>query len=243
MMRVFPFALLFLPAVVLSQTVTFKSGSRQAHLIELFTSQGCSSCPPAERWLNAWSDHPDLWKKIVPVAFHVDYWDRLGWSDIYASSRFSSRQRNYQHSGNVNAVYTPGFVVNGVEWRGYYKGARLPATEAALGSIEAVLSDKSLSIAFTFVSEREAWLLPVELNVAVLGVGITTNVEAGENARRHLAQDFVVLSHIKQLSGDGQWRLKMPDYQRPEVSRYALAVWATQPVSREVIQATGGWLP
>src|SRR6476660_686425 len=72
---------------------TFESGDTQSMLIELFTSEGCSSCPPAEKWLSALKSNQDLWKKIVPVAFHVDYWDRLGWRDRFAKPDFTSRQQ------------------------------------------------------------------------------------------------------------------------------------------------------
>lgn len=240
-MRVFPLALMFLPAVALSQPYVFKSGAEQARLVELFTSQGCSSCPPAERWLNNWKNDPDLWVKYVPVAFHVDYWDQLGWPDPYASSRYSTRQRNYRSSGNIHSVYTPGFVVNGTEWRGYYKNADVPETGPALADLKVSFADQRIALSFS--SERQSWMLPVELNVAILGSDIVSDVKAGENARKALPQDFVVLAHQKQVSNDGKWTLDTPKYQRPEVGRYAVAVWATNLVSRQVIQATGGWLP
>jgi hypothetical protein len=67
-----------------SEPKTFESGDTQSSLIELFTSEGCSSCPPAEKWLSALKSSSDLWKKAVPVAFHVDYWDHLGWRDRFA---------------------------------------------------------------------------------------------------------------------------------------------------------------
>jgi hypothetical protein len=74
---------------------TFESGEVQNSLIELFTSEGCSSCPPAEKWISALKSNQDLWKKTVPVAFHVDYWDRLGWRDRFAKPEFTSRQQHY----------------------------------------------------------------------------------------------------------------------------------------------------
>ena len=68
---------------------TFESGETQSTLIELFTSEGCSSCPSAEKWLSALKSNQDLWKKIVPVAFHVDYWDHFGWRDRFAKPEFN----------------------------------------------------------------------------------------------------------------------------------------------------------
>src|ERR1051326_5468046 len=74
---------------------TFESGETQNSLIELFTSEGCSSCPPAEKWLSALKTNQDLWKKTIPVAFHVDYWNHLGWRDRFSKPEFTSRQQRY----------------------------------------------------------------------------------------------------------------------------------------------------
>src|SRR5947207_14709116 len=73
----------------------FESGPQRVHLIELFTSQGCSSCPPAEAWLSKLKTEPRLWKDFVPLAFHVDYWDRLGWRDPFASKEWTARRYQY----------------------------------------------------------------------------------------------------------------------------------------------------
>src|SRR5213083_577539 len=97
--------------------LTFQSSGKQTALIELYTSEGCSSCPPAETWLSRLKESPGLWKDFVPVAFHVDYWDYLGWRDPWAAKEFSDRQRAYARSWRGGAVYTPGFVLNGKEWR------------------------------------------------------------------------------------------------------------------------------
>lgn len=242
-MRFILILLILFPVAVLAAgtSTTFKSGAQQANLVELYTSQGCSSCPSAERWLNAWSEHPDLWKTLVPVAFHVDYWDRLGWADPFASTQYSARQRQYQAFGNINSVYTPGFVVNGLEWKGYYNHKALPKPLRALADISATLDGNNLSI--TFSTEKESWLLPIELNVAVLGLGIVTEVKAGENARRDLAQEFVALSHSKHASQTGRLQIVLPAYKREGIQRYALAIWANHPISNRVIQAAGGWIP
>ena len=91
----------------------FTSRVEQVPVVELFTSQGCSSCPPADARLGKLKDHPGLWKEFVPLAFHVDYWDYIGWKDRFAETRNGSRQRAYRDSGRVRSIYTPGWVVNG----------------------------------------------------------------------------------------------------------------------------------
>jgi len=240
-----------------NEPVSFKSGTQQARLIELFTSQGCSSCPPAERWLSRWVDHPDLWRSVVPVAFHVDYWDQLGWRDPFATARFSTRQRDYYRSGNVSSVYTPGFVVNGQEWRGYYKRQNLPAADVALASIEGRYLDNHLDVLFS--TPHAKFIDIVEVNVALLGVGLSTAVRAGENRRKTLDEDFVVLHHQtltlsqvdnisrspRDASAVGQeisWSVDLPSVASRKAKRLALAVWAEHPVSGKIVQAVGTWI-
>ena len=92
----------------LSQTAygqTFKSSDKQVSLIELYTSEGCSSCPPADHWLNGLTDQQGLWTDFIPIAFHVDYWDYIGWQDPYAYSRYTQRQYRYQENNNIRSVY------------------------------------------------------------------------------------------------------------------------------------------
>ena len=75
------------------QMTTFASGDRRVSLIELYTSEGCSSCPRADALLSSLKSRPDLWKSFIPLAFHVDYWDRLGWPDRFANTEWTLRQR------------------------------------------------------------------------------------------------------------------------------------------------------
>lgn len=83
-------------------------------VVELFTSEGCSSCPPADRLLGDFVDDArNNDKRIFALAFHVDYWNYLGWEDIYASSEFSDRQRTYAEALKTNRIYTPQMIVNG----------------------------------------------------------------------------------------------------------------------------------
>ena len=89
------------------------SGDRVA-VVELFTSQGCSSCPPADRLLSKLARDPRYQGKVIPLSFHVDYWNSIGWTDPFSSNRWSERQRVY--AGRVfhsNRIYTPQVVVNG----------------------------------------------------------------------------------------------------------------------------------
>ena len=103
----------------------FQSGPEQVPLVELYTSEGCSSCPRADAWMSGLRTHQDLWKGFVPVVFHVDYWDRLGWKDRFARRTFSQRQYDYAQIWSNESVYTPGVVLGGMEWQGW-RGAERP---------------------------------------------------------------------------------------------------------------------
>jgi hypothetical protein len=77
-----------------------KSGPQRVSSIELYTSEGCGSCPPAEQWLSGLRNDSRLWRVLAPVAFHVDYWDRLGWKDRFAQFAFTARQYAYARNWN-----------------------------------------------------------------------------------------------------------------------------------------------
>ncbi|MCC5022093.1 MAG: DUF1223 domain-containing protein [Candidatus Synoicihabitans palmerolidicus] len=85
--------------------------------MELLPAEGCSSCPPAENWLGALRHESGLWRDFVPVAWHVNYWDRLGWPDKFAERSYTDRQYAYARSWQSGRVYTPGFVRGGKEWQ------------------------------------------------------------------------------------------------------------------------------
>lgn len=97
-----------------------QSSVYQPYFVELYTSQGCSSCPPAEQWLSSFTQHSELWKTLFPLAFHVSYWNYIGWKDPYSKRAFSQRQYDHLNAKNTGQVYTPQFVINGKEWRGWF---------------------------------------------------------------------------------------------------------------------------
>jgi hypothetical protein len=108
-------------AVAAEAPVCQARSSATTRVVELYTSEGCNSCPPADRWLSGVASAPDT----VALAFHVDYWDRLGWKDRFASAAFTQRQSQQQAVNGARFSYTPQVVVDGVDdkdWSG-----RLPA--------------------------------------------------------------------------------------------------------------------
>ena len=101
--------------------VTAMSSEQQTAVVELYTSEGCSSCPPADQWLQALIEVPEDELDLLALAFHVDYWDYLGWQDRFGSPRHTSRQRQLSSKNNQSTIYTPEFFVDGVEARGTRK--------------------------------------------------------------------------------------------------------------------------
>ena len=217
---------------------TFQSGPQRVSLLEVYTSEGCSSCPPAESWLGEFKNQARLWKEIVPVAFHVDYWDGLGWKDRFAKEEYTSRQRAYSAAWGTSSVYTPGFVLDGAEWKGWFNGSPLPGSgDRPAGRLEVTIKNQTATITFSKNSggqELEAHLVPMAMDVS-------SDVRAGENRGRKLAHSFVALDLVsKKLdSKNGELTIDLPfDY----AAAKAVAVWVTPVGSVKPVQAAGGYL-
>src|SRR5438552_6329863 len=222
---------------------TFESGDTQSSLIELFTSEGCSSCPPAEKWLSALKSSSDLWKKTVPVAFHVDYWDHLGWRDRFAKPEFTSRQQHYAAAWGGDSLYTPSFVVNGKEWRGWVGGNAMPITSTKVGVLRVSVGDDG-KVSATFAPDAMQ-ARPLALTVALLGNDLESDVKRGENSGRKLRHDFIVLQLAKTdliASGDLWTGTVLLSSSAETDKATALAAWVKSGETAPPIQATGGWL-
>jgi len=219
--------------------IVFESGPKKVQLLELFTSEGCSSCPPAEASLSRLVNDSRLWREFVPVAFHVDYWDRLGWKDPFASVEWTKRQQIYAENWKTETVYTPAFVLNGREWR----NANVPATNDDPPGVLKIEMRGNDVVAVSF-EPANGTSGEFEIYLARLGFGIKMDIRAGENNGRNLRHDFVVLSLVHKKIGSRTEELRLASapesLSRPE--RTALAAWITKAGDVEAVQATGGWL-
>ena len=230
-----PVILLVMLCAALSARATdclFESGAQKTHLLELFTSEGCSSCPPAEAWLSKLKAEARLWKDFVPLAFHVDYWDRLGWRDPFAAKEWTARQYQYSANWKSESVYTPGFVLDGREWQ---KRSLPTSANEKPGILKVSVTNQKIMAEFV---PSETALKDVDLHVATLGFDLTTKITAGENDGRSLRQDFVVLSLINQKMSDRKAEIAF----NPDSRAGAIAAWVTASNKTEPIQAVGGWL-
>ena len=179
-----------------AQDTVFKSDAPKATLIELYSSEGCSSCPPAEAWLSQLKTSPRLWHDLYPVAFHVDYWDGLGWPDRFARPAYTQRQRDYAASLGQDSVYTPEFVIDGHEWRGWFKGDRTPPPPPGTsGELSLTLKDQGKAAAVTYTPSANP-SDSYRANIALLGLNITSDVQRGENQGSRLQHDFIVLDFV-----------------------------------------------
>ena len=232
-----------------AQPVSFSSGPYRVALIELYTSEGCSSCPPADEWLGGLQENPKLWKEIVPVQFHVNYWDELGWKDRLSTPAFTAREYAYANSWRSKNVYTPCFVRNGVEWKPAWGSPG--GLTAPMGTLSVELGGDG-ACRVEFRPGPSAPSSPdgqYEVHVALMGGGLSSKVTAGENLGFTLRHEFVVLGVTDELLGRDEteqvFRAQVPlphPIAQTQVRR-ALAAWVTPHGGMEPIQATGGWLP
>lgn len=164
-------------------------------VVELFTSQGCHSCPAADEFLSEWGPAALARGEVIPLAYHVDYWDRIGWKDPFGSAAFTDRQHAYARAWNARQVYTPQMVVDGRT--GFVGSDRGRAQEEA-----AKPRGSARSVAFTAalkggrlelkVSAPAAAPEKVRVMLAVFENGLVTVIPRGENSGRTLRGDFVV---------------------------------------------------
>jgi hypothetical protein len=227
-----------------AEPVVLESSDRPATLVELFTSEGCSSCPPADEWLSRLKTNPALWGTYVPISLHVDYWNRLGWMDRFSSPEFTARQRRYAENGSGDSVYTPEVVLNGREWRGFFSGQPLPeAAAGVVGRLKITLRERGRA-EVTFTPAGKAAARPTQVELALLGMNLESDVKRGENSARRLRHDFVVLQIITaKLTADGaQFTAVLTWNPSPLAEATALAGWVSNGNGQPPIQVVGGWL-
>ena len=179
------------------------SGQTVTPVVELYTSEGCSSCPPADKWLSTLKSKStaDTANPAVIQAFHVNYWDYIGWPDRFAVPSHTNRQRQISAWNRQNGIYTPQMVLNGGDWRGW--GGSPRNVTASLVSQETAKS--SISLQQTGADQFEATVSPVASALNANGGSTTwsaywtitehghiTKVKAGENKGETLLHDFVV---------------------------------------------------
>lgn len=228
-----------------ASTVLLQSGSRQTALMELFTSEGCSSCPPAEAWLGGFVNRPELWRDFVPVVWHVDYWDGLGWPDRFASKANTQRQETYAATWHHPGVYTPGFVLNGAEWRRWSSPREIGGwSKPDVGTL-VVKQAGTNSYTLTFTPKVKT-PRALDATLAWLGSDLISDVRRGENAGRKLRHHFVALQNVsgglREVDGNYQVVMSLPMPEKRDAEHLSLVAWVSPRGELAPIQAVGGWV-
>jgi hypothetical protein len=199
LLLLFAAGLLAVPPAQAAQC-TARSSDKTVALVELYTSEGCDSCPPADRWLSSLGPKGYAPDRVVPVALHVDYWDYIGWKDPYARQAHSARQRKMAKLARAAMVYTPQVMLQGRDFRRW--GA--PEFDLAVSKINAQPAKARISL--VLLPRKEAFEVEAaaELSGAApspdlaLYLGayenkLVSEVKAGENRGKTLPHDYVVL--------------------------------------------------
>ena len=183
------------------------TGVRTPVLVELFTSEGCSSCPPADRFLETLDRQPIPGAEMIVLSEHVDYWNHIGWKDPYSASLYSQRQSAYANRFGLDSVYTPQMVVDGSSEfvgsssgeadKAFRKALRVPKLPLQLSSISTDASNTLRAHLETGALDSSFGSREADVYVAVALNRAESQVSAGENSGHRLAHVSVVKSLTK----------------------------------------------
>ncbi len=218
-------------------------------VVELFTSQGCSSCPPAEEVLadlNSAAVRDD--RPVFTLAFHVDYWNRLGWADRFSDAAYSDRQAQYSKAFRLDEVYTPQMVVNGQK---QFVGSERVTAERAIAGALAERPRAEVTVAVQG-SSRDGYRVHANVtgvadeqavvNVAVVEQGLSTEVMGGENSGRHLDEPSVV-RWFKSVRVSDAGEVALPPLTGVRTDHASVVVYAQRPGNGPILGAAATSLP
>jgi hypothetical protein len=205
-------AIMFASNAIAQSQCSAVSGPHTNALVELYTSEGCSSCPPADQWLTHLKNQSSQSGNIVPIALHVDYWDYIGWKDNFANPTFAKRQREMAASGHARGVYTPQLAINGQDTHSWLSDARFKSEVSSINRMPAkaeirltvnAQTDKSVQVS-TNIKTAEAG--PLVYYLALQENNLQSTVNAGENRGELLHHDYVVRQWLGpfKVSADGK---------------------------------------
>lgn len=218
-----------------------QSPAHRVALVELYTSQGCSSCPPADRWLTTLPQRFAS-TEAIPLSLHVGYWDYIGWKDPFAKREFNERQRVWATVNHSRSVYTPGVFVQGREVPGWHVAQSMASQVKATN---ALTSGARIEVGVRSEGQRlnvEVSAMPAStpsdasLHVALVQSGLTTAVKAGENRGERLINDHVVREWSAPLAM-GQHKLSYTLPAGASLKDWAIVAFAQRQGNRELLQA------
>ena len=235
-----------------SVTATTPPGTTDSGIavVELFTSEGCSSCPPAEQVLGDIAAAADRGSRpIYALAFHVDYWNNLGWADPFSSAAFSARQSQYSKWFGLDEVYTPQMIVNG---HTQFNGSDSTAASKAIADV--ISKPAAAKVKMSVVPADDGGetvhyvVTPVPphtvVNVAVIERGLSSRVERGENAGRELHDPNAVRWFTTDaINGNGSADIKIPALPAVKLDHASIIVYVQQSSDGAVVGAASAPFP
>lgn len=242
-------AALFASAPAAPATCSAASPAHTVALVELYTSEGCSSCPPADRWLSSLEGSGFRRDQVVPLALHVDYWNHLGWPDPFSQAQFSARQRQVAEWNRLGFVYTPQVTLQGRDFAAWRSSARFADAVQAINrrpagaGLELKLRSYPGRLALTL---RAAVANPgahghAQAFVALYQNRLSTEVPAGENAGRTLHHDHVVRIWRGPFETDSDGRIALDQVFHLDAGRVpahlGVAAFVQDAGSGEILQA------
>ncbi len=243
MKRFFLYLVLFTAAAVLLVLTTASSASNKIEepvkkvaaegfaLVELFTSQGCSSCPSADRLLGKYAAENN--EHIIAIAFHVDYWNRLGWQDPFSSAAFSDRQRNYASSFGNESIYTPQVIINGSSKMIGSDASKVAAavsramaqqSTAGISIANAAAKDGTISFSYTISGTYNKTVI----NAALVQRKVETAIRAGENRGVNLSNYNVVRDFTTTTASQSSGTMELALPTGTKATDYSIVVYLQQ---------------
>lgn len=216
-----------------------QSTADRPHLVELYTAEGCASCPPAERWMSSLRTSKDY----IGLEFHVDYFDVQGWRDPFADPRYTLRQKALtkhgsqdEHFSKTSLIYTPQVIVDGRLWKNWPKAAPPDVGTAAAPALSLDVTPGS-PIRVKVASLSDTTPLPsYRFFVALSENGLTSAVKAGENRGKRLEHDLVVRDLVGPLDlPQAEAQLKPPT--GFDISKAAVVAFVQDEKSGDIVQA------
>ena len=252
MKKILLLVLFILPVDVQAKDIkTVVSPDNRVVLLELYTSEGCSSCPPADRFLSDLKAAGISGEQLIPLAFHVTYWDYIGWKDQFAKKQYDERQRELAHKKKKSTVYTPQFVLSGDDYRSYAtfsedvnKLAKQKSTVSLVLTAHVLsareTTDKLQLSLKTDISASK--IQDVSFYLVIIENNLSSEVNDGENEGERLHHDYVVrqfLGPYFQSKPENQRSREQTIVLQPEWKREDLSVvaFAENPNTGEVLQA------
>jgi hypothetical protein len=227
-------------------TATAGNVSRVA-LLELYTSEGCNSCPPTDQWVSRLPQPQFVPQRLVVLAFHVDYWNYLGWQDRFSQRRFTERQQALVRTNGLRTAYTPQLVLNGRDFRdtaGIEKQvARINAQVPSVNlTLSATKKDSTLNTSVSVNPVATSTQEPMELFIALYENNLESQVQAGENRGKRLQHDYVVrvllgpVAVAPDKSTHQEWQIPLAaDWKTADMG---LAAFVQSTKTGEVLQVT-----